>query len=389
MDWRNIVKLENGAIKVPSRWLHLHYYEALNILFRVENSLRMLVYVALKNQYKNQWGQTSLSSDDGDTSISAIARKRKSQAATFGYLGYPVTSPLMYLTTGELTRIIEQNWDIFRPYFVGGQEIVSMKLAEIISVRNAFAHFRPIKSDDVETIKQVSKHVLGPAEIALAEMLSCYTTVPTNTDEKWYAELKLINSEHVKLKFVQSSDEKWVTITLEYSPPVTDKGTYSGTRFFDAMKLHTPAILLEYIQLASNLTYATEFSYGFVEPQSKKDRCEKIINLCFYRKTLQDNYAVVQSEITALLSKIEEETELIKVDNLARGKLISSVSLSGKVEAWVLHDTTAMDSGLREDDPAEWWGNMRLFKTDIISATHTFPWMPTDIAGMQGVGPGE
>jgi hypothetical protein len=55
MDWRNIVKLENDAIKVPSRWLHLHYYEALNILFRVENSLRMLVYVALKNQYKNQW----------------------------------------------------------------------------------------------------------------------------------------------------------------------------------------------------------------------------------------------------------------------------------------------------------------------------------------------
>ena len=155
------------------------------------------------------------------------------------------------------------------------------------------------------------------------------------------------------------------------------------------MKLHTPAILLEYSQLASILTYATEVSWGFKDPVTEQDKCEKDIHLCFYRKTLQDNHAVVQEDISALLRKIEKETELIKEDNLARGKLISSVSMSGKVEKWTLFDTTAMDSGLREDDPAEWWGNMRLFTTDIISATHVFPWMPTQIAGVQGLSPGE
>ncbi|OBU22867.1 hypothetical protein AYY22_07830 [Photobacterium kishitanii] len=62
MDWKKAEVTENESLVIPKRWLHLHYYEALNILFRFENSLRVFVYVILKKKTKrkmdkhsNQW----------------------------------------------------------------------------------------------------------------------------------------------------------------------------------------------------------------------------------------------------------------------------------------------------------------------------------------------
>ena len=78
----------------------------MNILFRLENALRVFVYVVLKTEFGGKWADITIGSDDGDNTIAAIAKKRRSQAGTFGYLGYPVSSPLLYLNTGELTRII-------------------------------------------------------------------------------------------------------------------------------------------------------------------------------------------------------------------------------------------------------------------------------------------
>jgi hypothetical protein len=107
MDWKSATTKDDGTIVVPDRWLHLHYYEALNILFRMENSLRVFVYVVLKNRFKQKWPETALqTADDEQSTIAATAAKRVAQAKGFGYLGYEISSPLMYLNSGELTRII-------------------------------------------------------------------------------------------------------------------------------------------------------------------------------------------------------------------------------------------------------------------------------------------
>jgi hypothetical protein len=229
MEWLSAVGGEE-KYTIPNRWLSIHYYEAVNILFRLENSLRVLVYVVLKEHRKAEWSTVSVVSDDGDNSIDAIAKKRKSQAASFGYLGYPVTCPLMYLTTGELSRLIisDSHWPVFKPYFLGSKSIVSAKLDEIISVRNAMAHFRPIKQDDVETIKQISKHVMTAAEAALYDLINTGVTVPTNNTEDWYSELRVLGTTHCSLNFFQSQSEKWVFIRLTYSCPII-KTHLSGT----------------------------------------------------------------------------------------------------------------------------------------------------------------
>ena len=165
MDWKSAKRKDDGTLEIPDRWLHLHYYEALNILFRMENALRVFVYVVLKNNFKDKWSEAAIQTlEDNQSTIAAAAAKRLAQARGFGYLGYEISSPLMYLNSGELVRLIcsDTYWELFKPFFRGKKEIIRTKLDEIGSVRNALAHFRPLKYDDVEVIKQNVSHQTEP-----------------------------------------------------------------------------------------------------------------------------------------------------------------------------------------------------------------------------------
>ncbi len=187
MDWRTAEILEGGAVKIPDRWLHLHYYEALNILFRTENALRVFVYIVLKVNLFDRWSDVEIqTSDTQKSTIGAIASQRIAQAQGYGYLGYHISSPLMHLNSGELTRLITSDtyWEHFKPYFKGKKDLIRIKLDEINIVRNALAHFRPIRSEDIELIKQNARHALLGVEDCLSQALTSGTVVPTNTQSK-------------------------------------------------------------------------------------------------------------------------------------------------------------------------------------------------------------
>jgi hypothetical protein len=211
MDWKSVKVKDGGAIEIPERWLHLHYYEALNILFRMENALRVFVYVVLKNRYRDKWTETALQTiDEEQSTIAAVAAKRIAQARGYGYLGYDVSSPLMYLNSGELTRIITSDsyWDLFKPHFRGKREIIKTKLDEIGTVRNSLAHFRPVKLDDIELIKQNVNHVFVGIEQYLAEMTLANRVVPTNTAAKWYKDLSTVGSTTCKVQLFQDRSDR-------------------------------------------------------------------------------------------------------------------------------------------------------------------------------------
>ena len=75
MEWTK-AQLTQGqdGIVIPGTWLNLHYYEALNILFRIENGLRVFVYLVLKNEQKEKWADITIASDDDQqTTIGAVA----------------------------------------------------------------------------------------------------------------------------------------------------------------------------------------------------------------------------------------------------------------------------------------------------------------------------
>ena len=167
MNWKNAVAKEGNIYDIPTNWLQIHYYDALNILFRFENILRIFVYIVLKNKFGSKWMDCSIE-ENGKTigTIEAIAKRRLSQENNMGYISYLIKCPIMQLTAGELVSLVlsESNWCIFKDHFSGSKEVIRSKLLEVIEVRNALAHFRPIKSEDVQLVKLNLNHLFMKIE---------------------------------------------------------------------------------------------------------------------------------------------------------------------------------------------------------------------------------
>ncbi len=395
MDWKSAKKKGDDAIAIPERWLHLHYYEALNILFRMENALRVFVYVILKNQARENWTDIMLQgTDDKQLTIAAAAAARMRQAEGYGYLGYPINSPLMYLNSGELTRLIlsDAQWTAFKSYFKGAKDIIKTKFDEIGTVRNALAHFRPLKNDDIELIKQNIKHAFLGIEECLKEITTILNIVPSNTSDDWYKSLSKLSSDPCTIQLYQSKREEWVRIEISYVCDILNMEQYWQEHYsYKVLNLLSPAIikLNEYCDLRKLCTYVMEhIPYTRMEKDFKPN-FKKQTSLIFSKSILQKHHVVIKDSLQKLIAKIKEESDLIKEDNLARGTLIESARVSAsytkhkedETKGWWRVRNENLTCPFGQNDPAEYWGDLGLlYQSDFIAGSTKYPWMPSDIS---------
>lgn len=389
MEWEKATKKEDKIFEIPETWLLSHYYEVLTILFRIENALRVFVFSVLKSTFKENWSTQPIVSDDSESgTIEKIAKKRISQSKDFGYLGYFVSCPIMYLTTGELIRLImsDNNWKHFCKYFLGKKAIMENKLDEIINIRNSIAHFRPIRQGDVEFIKQNSVHVLGAVEAYLLQITNCRNVVPTNTSNVWYQELTTIGTENVSLSLFFSDNEEWVRIELKYKCPIINKEVYDQRIvLYRLLTITSSAILSKYTELKNQIIYMSEeIPYARMKQDFISD-LSKNINMVIDKKTLDEKHEVICSQIKDLLSLISEETDLIKKDNLAKGTIVKAVNThasykkSQETGTWNFYNSE-LSCSVEENSPPEFWGKADFQISNYISDTHKFPWMPVPIS---------
>jgi hypothetical protein len=385
MKWRKAKRNENESkVEIPHDWLQIHYYEAVNVLFRVENALRIFVFVILKNEFKDKWDEISISSDDDtEGTIRSIAKKRHSQGQSFAYLGFPVSNPLMFLTSGELTRIIthERNWRLFNKHFLGSKEIIKNKLDEIGNIRNSLAHFRPIKEEDVDLIKQNSIHVFAKIEELIQEILASPDVVPSNTEEVWYIFLNSLGSEFCSVTLYQNKHEDWIEIVIHYNAPIIAQTSELNSKTYTALKLRTGQILKEYPQLRKYVTYLIEHVY---QPENaEKPDFRKYFGICISKNSLIQNLEEIKNELEKLIVQLSKESELIKQDNLARGKLLEPLKIYAykhDKKWWISSDLTQeFKDQITESSVPEYWGQVNYAMTNFISNTDWFPWMSVQI----------
>jgi hypothetical protein len=388
MKWKQAKPVE-GGFNIPQRWVYLMYYEAFNLLFRIENALRIFVYIVLKNELRDKWVDAQVISDDNQGMLTSLANKRMSQAQTFGYLGYTIACPIMHLNSGELTRLIvsESYWKLFKPYFLGSKEIIKSKLDEIGSIRNSIAHFRPIRADDVDVIKQNSKHVLLGIENFLKQVLLQNDVVPTNTPDKWYTNLKTLGTDQCVFTFQQSADEQWVRISMQYACPIIKKETFIPKYFwFTMLTLHSSAILKKYPEIAKDVCSLSE-TIGYPKILENHDaQCSKTLSLVLSRSMLSSQHVNLKKALENMLLEIAKETELIQQDNLARGQLVHSVVVNASLKTendkshweWSYQN---LRTPVVEDDPPEYWGDFSFYGwEDFIAGTDKYPWMPESVS---------
>jgi hypothetical protein len=389
MKWEKYVETKEKLLQIPESWLFLHYYEALTVLFRIENALRVFVFSVLKNEFREKWLETNITSDDSTQgTITSIAKRRINQARSFGYLGYSITCPIMHLTSGELIQLItaDANWKYFSKYFLGSKDIIKNKLDEIGAIRNSLAHFRPIRQSDIEVVKQNANHVLVAIEKCISEMFGCKNVVPTNTAEDWYKELRTLGTDHCILYFLQSADEEWVKISIEYGCPVVAQFEPSSSyRRYKVLSIISSAILKEFPILSNLITYLTEYvPYSPMTEKTKSPHFTKIIELVLSHKILKDHFKDLRKQIEEVLLLISNETELIKQDNLAKGKIVQVVEVNAiqREATWRIR-TQALTCEVGTDDPPEFWGSSGSFSwlgSDFVSRTSKYPWMPTEVS---------
>lgn len=389
MEWKSAETVGENTVKIPERWLHLYYYEALNILFRFENALRLFVYVVLKNKLGRDWDTAALG---GGLTIRTETKKRIAQAKEHGYLGYEVSSPMLYLNSGELTQIIssEPYWKYFAPYFRATKAVVLTKLQEIGTVRNSLAHFRPIKQDDIDLVKQNSRHVLIEIEKCLVQITGITDVVPTNSTASWYKELKAIGSETLRTSIFSTVDQDWIRLELEYLVPVLQKSAYGQSYItYRLGSLRTPQILTQYDELRGKCIFLSESPIVARVLDDKSLQATKDLSIVFSRETLETGLAEIVAAVKDIALVTEQETALIRQDNLARGELVEAKSASATLKDgsnnakfWATN-LESLSTSPTEIEVVEYWGQRWHYSSDFVSSVAQYPWMPSSVSSQE------
>lgn len=399
MDWTRAQIGENNNVQLPQSWLHLHYFDALNLLFRIENSLRVFVYAVLKTELGARWAEASISSDDSEGgatnpvgTVQTLGKRRLNQAKAFGYLGYVSPSPLLYLSMGELISLIfsDAYWKFFAPHFVGGKATVKMKLEEINAIRNALAHFRPIKEDDTDVIRQNAKHAMMGIEEFLSELTRCTDIVPTNSEDVWYKELSALGSESLQFQLTQSQKRDWIQVNILFLSPVLSKDeTIATWRDYRIVKFDSPAMLREFAALSENLVFMTESQSAYMSAEGPVYR--KSLSFVFSRKILSEKLSDIAAAFKASILKVKSELELLSQDSLARGEFLSVAQFfawwseanqqKGTSAQWVL-DISGLSVAPGNNDPPEYWGDLGWLGREFITKREKYPWMASTISGV-------
>jgi len=117
-------------------------------LYYVENSLRLFIEKVASDKFgKKYFDKLNLSSNI-DRKI-ADRKQRESKNRWLRLRGY---SDMFYLDFGDLGSIIQNNWNVFSPYFPN-QNWILTKIDELAKCRNLVAHNSYIESHERDVIR--------------------------------------------------------------------------------------------------------------------------------------------------------------------------------------------------------------------------------------------
>jgi hypothetical protein len=213
---------ENEPFEVPNEWVSFEVLTAYNSLYNIENTLRLLVYIALKTAFGSLWTNTHLPSDGDTRSINQISKQRLEKARQLSYITSYPNCPLAFLTAGELTQLITADayWKHFRRWFTMKLPAAVHKLEEIVAIRNALAHFRPVSDRDLAVLHNNAEQLFGKIEPLLADLVHPTRDVPPNIEETWHRRLQSCSTNSIQVKPKLSLNGHFIILFIEVDLPI-------------------------------------------------------------------------------------------------------------------------------------------------------------------------
>ena len=383
MKWTPVLA---GATARDHSTLFPHYFDAQNMLFRIENSLRFLVFVVLKDALGQTWRGAQIPAPDGagGTTIDAKASQRIRQSQALGHVGLQVSCPMLHLTTGELAGLIlsDAYWKHFAPYFVAKREVVKLKFDEITQVRNALAHCRPLREEDVDLVAVNSRHLFPKVTAALSELFSTKSPVPTNTPAAWYKSLGNVVIQPLTAELSTCMTSAWIELRLRFVFPVSYEPLSKTFQRWTAYAVCIPAIL-DLMRSASGacviLSERRAYLSGSPVPPSE---LVKTAVLVFGARRLAELHAEIRNEVVTLASEVQRQVLALQTDPLSAQPLVRL--LRGYCQLndqglWYFEGNNPVDA-VQDASPPEFLGVEGTFPaSEFTEAASTFPWFPTHI----------
>jgi hypothetical protein len=122
------------------------------IFYILENSIRVFISDKLKIAYGRNWWEDATIS----RGIKKNVEKRLADDESAKWHGRRKAHPIFYVSTGDLSRIIENNWDYFKDSGISSPQWVNTYITEIIErSRNIVMHCNPLSKRDIERIRVV------------------------------------------------------------------------------------------------------------------------------------------------------------------------------------------------------------------------------------------
>ena len=237
----------------------------------------------------------------------------------------------------------------------------------------------------MDLVKQNANHTLSKIEDTIIELLNCVNSTPSNTEEDWYKRLSTMGGERYGIEFTQSKDEAWVKLTLVFNLHKINTEPYYDIRRINTLNIKTDSLLKEYPLLTKYLISVSEIKpSNYIKDITSFDFVKKI-NLIFNREMLVHEYETIERELKEILLQIDSETDLIARDNLARGRLVESVSVpiyerGTEENRYFVGDIRELVSIVKVDSVAEYWGDLCFAPQDFISDTERYPWINVRIS---------
>jgi len=154
---RKVLKLDIGDIDiafVPPKIIDdaKRMAQVYAILYVFENSVRLLIQRVLENKYGADWWDEHV-----NRKIKSKVADRMAKEKENAWHSQRRAPPIFYTDFSELKTIIMRNEAEFSPLFAGvieGLKWVEVKMAEIGMSRNVVAHHNPLKTNDINRIRQ-------------------------------------------------------------------------------------------------------------------------------------------------------------------------------------------------------------------------------------------
>lgn len=137
----------------------IYMAEVYTYLYSVENSLRVFIELVGQENYGEQY----MDKLNFPRALQTTISKRKEKALEQKWLSLRGNNDLFYLDFKDIGTLIENNWDIFKKYFVT-QDFILPKINEMADCRNLIAHNSYVSKTERDLLKSYYNSILRQIE---------------------------------------------------------------------------------------------------------------------------------------------------------------------------------------------------------------------------------